>query len=50
MCINLYLCLYLSLSLSLSLSSLFLASSSRIVVKHAVLKGMFPWRTRYPLS
>ena len=30
-------------------ASFFLASTSRIVLNHAVLKGMFPWRTRYPL-
>ena len=30
--------------------SLFLASSFRMCLNCAVLKGMFPWRTRYPLS
>ena len=38
---------HLSLSLSLSLS---LASSFRSCLSCAVLKGMFPWRPRYPLS
>ena len=28
----------------------FIASSSRSCLDSAVLKGMFPWRTRYPLS
>ena len=31
-------------------SSLFLAGRSRNCLKHAVLKGVFPWRTRYPLK
>ena len=30
--------------------SLFLASSFRMSLKCEVLKGMFPWRTRYPFS
>ena len=30
--------------------SLFLASSFRMCLNCAVLKGMFPWRTRYPFS
>ena len=30
--------------------SCFLASSFRMCVNCGVLKGMFPWRTRYPLS
>ena len=30
--------------------SLFLASSFRMCLTCEVLKGMFPWRTRYPLS
>ena len=30
--------------------SLFLASSFRMCLNCEVLKGMFPWRTRYPLS
>ena len=37
-------------SLAQRVPSLSLSSSSRIVLDHAVLKGMFPWRTRYPWS
>ena len=32
------------------LPSLFLASSFRNCLSREVLKGMLPWRTRYPLS
>ena len=30
--------------------SIFLASSFRMCLNHGVLKGMFPWRTRWPLG